>query len=202
MGCSTCTGIPAALTANTGRDELLPTSTRVLAPLGLGDREDLWECRECGALYLWEDLSSQSGSGNNDEETLTRVAAGHLPVVRRLLGRDAAGGDPAALADSLFELPAKVIDLVLARACREERATIRALVPRLVAELARRDWLAANAYSLRDVLSTLAASEPDEARRILDAIEATPYTRPHLLDQVAERCRRALAERRGGDPAR
>lgn len=189
MACSTCAAIPGALTANTRRDEWLPPATRALERLGLNSREDLWACRECGALYLWEDLSSWTGSGNNDEETLRRITAAQLPVVRRFLGREDAG-DMTVLADALFALPRTVSDLLLVHAYHRERAMVRAIAPRLVAELARRDGL--EGYGLRDLLSGLVEKDPDEARRVLAAIEAT-QARPYLLAQVAERCREAIA---------
>jgi hypothetical protein len=53
--CKICAAIPPQLTVNTGREVPYPKATHPLKPLRLGLREDLWECFECGATYVWED---------------------------------------------------------------------------------------------------------------------------------------------------
>jgi hypothetical protein len=83
--CTVCSGIPPDLLVNTGRDGTFPGEVRRLVQLDLGSSNDLYRCPECGALFEWEDLPQYYGSGNNDEERLTRLDSAQASTARDLL---------------------------------------------------------------------------------------------------------------------
>lgn len=190
MACAICSSIPLQVSANTGRDEMLPKPSRALRRLDLRRSEDLWECPACESLFVWEDLSSWTGSGHDDTETLTRLTDVQAGLVRSLL-RGTARPDP--FEDTLFALPGTALDLALEQLYQRDRELFRACVPRMVNELAKRTLHSPNAYCLRDLLSRFVDKDPADARRVLSAIETTPYEKPHLLDQIVSRCRRSIA---------
>ncbi|HEU0036014.1 MAG TPA: TIGR02996 domain-containing protein [Kofleriaceae bacterium] len=181
MACSICDAIPGGQTANTGRDERLPSSTHRLQSLDLGKSSDLRQCPECGALYLWTEDVAFTGSGNNDEETLTRLSSDASATVHALLAGERVDEDV------VFALDWSVLDLALSAAVHRHRPLALAYARRIVRELARIDarWLQDLALSIVDRDPELAAIVEPEARQL------TTRT-PHLMQSVRERCREAL----------
>src|SRR4051794_11547332 len=97
--CSVCGDLPASLTVLTGMGEYVPGAIHSLAPLGLGNDQDLLRCPACDALFHWEDRPQFYGSGNLDEELLNRLSNDQAAAARSLLSLD--GGSaitPAVLA--------------------------------------------------------------------------------------------------------
>jgi hypothetical protein len=83
--CTVCGPLPAEVTANTGRDERLPAAYRRLKKVAsFGNPCVIYCCEACETHYEWEDLAQFYGSGNNDEERLTRLMPGATSVFRRL----------------------------------------------------------------------------------------------------------------------
>jgi len=96
---------------------------------GLDDDEDYWQCPECDAVFVWQDYTAFTGSGNNDEQTLQRVAEPHATTVRALRrGTTAVADDELAelAANIAFAHAALVITLL-----RRDAALVWRLVPHL-----------------------------------------------------------------------
>src|ERR1044072_8823264 len=84
VSCSICAQIPDVLTANIGRDHFLPETTAAVKPLGWGSSssEDIWKCPQCDNLYTYYSEQAFTGSGNTDEDVLTRLTPDQARVVR------------------------------------------------------------------------------------------------------------------------
>lgn len=118
-GCDICGELPASLVVNTGRDERFPDAVRKLLslrtnPNAVPSDYDIWRCPACDALFEWEDRRQFYGSGNLDEEELTRVpdAPGELSPVRaaRILALlNADTGSTDAFARQLAERCAQIV---------------------------------------------------------------------------------------------
>ena len=85
--CSICAQIPDHLVANTGRSEYLPSTTTPLVALDWDQDADLWRCPECGDFYFYTEYVAQTGSGNNDEDTLTRLEPAVQTAMRAIIDR-------------------------------------------------------------------------------------------------------------------
>lgn len=131
MTCAVCGSIPDVARADTGREQYFPAPVRSLTRHELGREDDLWECPECEALFLWHDASSWTGSGNDDEEVLTRLPASQARIVHAFIHP---GVPPAT---GLAGLPGITRTLVLSHLLRHDRARAERLVPWMT-EVARR----------------------------------------------------------------
>lgn len=185
--CAICSQIPDSVTANTGRDEYLPDSTHALKR-GSGDFEGFRVCPTCDRLYVWTEYTSQSGSGNNDDETLTRLSADRTATIRACFSRGDTPPDDHALriGDALFALPPVERDIVFDRLCVRDRDLVRAFFQRMIRAFVKtRDrWLHQTLYGL--------ANEPRDARRILELIEGTPHSEADF-QYLKKHCRERAA---------
>ncbi|HYP43378.1 MAG TPA: hypothetical protein VEQ18_05090, partial [Candidatus Nitrosocosmicus sp.] len=78
--CPLCGELPDKLTVNTGREEKFPAAASELIPAGArftgqGQFSQFRRCPGCDAYFLWEEYPQMYGSGNNDEERLSRFSA-------------------------------------------------------------------------------------------------------------------------------
>ena len=174
--CSICDTIPDRAVANTGRDEYFGKPITLLKRLELDRDNDLWECPECGALFYWNDDRSLTGSGNNDEETLSRLLPNEAEIVREILHGARPAANPAAIVEGLRRIePAAARNLAGAHMLRHDRALARQLVPALLHAAGEGGkWCA-------DFLTRF-ASNPDDARFLLKELEGA---RPALPDLQA-----------------
>lgn len=189
MSCATCAAIPNELVANTGREDYLPASTRVLERYDLGS-DDLWECPECRAFFLWVDDSQLSGSGNNDEERLSRIPEERAAILRACLHRDGAPLEEtvARVEDSLVTLPE--VGLLLPALEKRDRELAKALLPRLVRDLAR-----TNDVRVEAGLSSYTYGKDGIGALLLKLLEETPCegaAARATFDSLAKRCRQYL----------
>lgn len=185
MSCSICAEIPETVTANTGRDQVLPETTAKLKALNWGSREqDLWECPQCRNLYTYSSEQAFSGSGNSDEDVLTRLTTEQARVIRAFA---VAGNVPLdAIArdeEAFFALPGIAHTVALNRAYTQNREVARRLIPRIVAELAR-----TSSFQYRDTLVGLGKARKDDAKRIVDEIAKHSVDQGHPLDWVKQQC--------------
>ena len=167
--CSLCGTIPDIASANTGRDEHFGPPVTLLKHHGLDNDDDLRECPECGDLFLWHDDRSWTGSGNNDEETLTRLSSQHAAALREVVHRgERAIDDPAAMVGRLARLPRAARDLAAIHLREKDRELARMLVPALVDSIASGgdDWSAKFLISF--------TSTPDDAALVLGVLDSRP----------------------------
>lgn len=89
MTCSLCEPIGDEQIANTGRGYYLGAPASSMKGLGPSHDDELRQCPTCGDLFLYTSEQAQTGSGNNDDDTITRFpaeasatlnAAGTLPL--------------------------------------------------------------------------------------------------------------------------
>lgn len=193
MSCSICSKIPDSLTANTGREHYLPETTTPLVPLkwGSSTNEDIWKCPQCDNLYTYYSEQAFTGSGNNDEDVLTRLTADEARVVRAV---GFPGTKPAeAVArdeeDDFFNLSGLAHSVTLNHAYASNREIVRHFIPRIVAELA---MTVGGSYQYRDTLIGLGKARKDDARRIIEEIKKHKIDKGHPLDWVKQQCEQAL----------
>jgi hypothetical protein len=90
--------------ANTGRGDSLYPELGRLVQLNIDRGNDLYECPGCGALFEREDLPQSYGSGNCDEERLTRLNPEQALIARDLLESAPEERDNAALLQRALQL--------------------------------------------------------------------------------------------------
>lgn len=187
MSCSICSEIPETVTANTGRDQVLPEPTAKLKALNWGSREqDLWECPQCKNLYTYSSEQAFSGSGNSDEDVLTRLTTDQARVIRAFAMPGNVQIDAiAAEIDAFFALPGIAHTVALNRAYTQNREVARRLIPRIVAELARSP---SGSFQYRDTLIGLGKARKDDAKRIVDEIAKHSIDKGHPLEWVRQQC--------------
>jgi hypothetical protein len=185
VSCSICAEIPDSLSANTGRDHVLPETTAKLKALSWGSLDqDLWECPQCKNLYTYSSDQAFSGSGNTDQDELTRLTTEQARVIRAFaiagnIPLDALAGE----VDAFFALPGIAHTVALNRAYTQNREVARRLIPRIVAELAR-----TSSFQYRDVLIGLGKARKDDAKRIVDEIAKQSVDKGHPLEWVKQQC--------------
>lgn len=173
------------MTANTGRDQVLPEPTTKLKALNWGSREqDLWECPQCKNLYTYSSEQAFSGSGNTDEDVLTRLTTNEARVIRAFAVPGNVPIDAIAVeTDAFFALPGIAHTVALNRAYTNNREVARRLIPRIVAELAR-----TSSFQYRDLLVGLGKARKDDAKRIVDEIAKQSIDKGHPLEWVRQQC--------------
>jgi hypothetical protein len=193
VSCSICSHIPDSLTANTGREHYLPDTTSALVPLGWGTStsEDIWKCPECDNLYTYYSEQAFTGSGNTDEDVLTRLSPEEARVVFAIGFPGAAAAEAVAHEeeDNFFNLPGLALSVTLNHAYKANREIVRHFIPRIVAELA---MTSSGSYQYRDALIGLGKARKDDARRIVEEIAKHKIDKGHPLDWVKQQCEQAL----------
>lgn len=166
MPCSICAAIPAVASANTGRDVHFGPPITSLRALGIERDDDLWECPACGALFHWHDDSAFTGSGNNDEEVLTRLPREVAEVVRSVIHRGETRVEDVDV-PALLALPELPRALVLAWTRAHDRALARRLVPAMldVVEAAKDERSARWAHAFVTNVGSAAGVVDELARR-------------------------------------
>lgn len=182
MTCSLCGSIPDVASANTGRDERFGPPITSLKRNDIEPDDDLRECPSCDAVFLWHDYTAQTGSGNNDEETLTRLPPEQAPFVRAFLHRGERGAEDAAQdAARLLQLPDRVRDLLLAHVLVHDRELAARLLPWMLDEIARRDHSWASGFVSR-------FASRDDAGVVMSELSKRP---PHpALEKLRAHCKR------------
>ena len=95
--------------------------------------DDFLECPECGALFLLEDDTASTGSGDTDGLVLWRLSAEDSAVLHEILHRAGrAPEDPAGLAGRLLRLSGDVLNLAWIHLWERDRELARRLLPPLV----------------------------------------------------------------------
>jgi hypothetical protein len=173
--CEMCSSIPSDLWANTGRGESLYPEIEPLVRLDLDTRNDLYACPGCEALFEWSDLSQLSGSGNNDEERLTRLTPEQAAIARALLDPDPGERDGEQLLERAFRvLSHEIVCNILSYRAGRRKEAFAALVGPLVARLMSksgaglfdviRKYCGYDRERLAEVLRLLDAGGPDASR--------------------------------------
>lgn len=169
MTCSFCGPIGDGATANTGRGEYFEAPITKLTRHDLGDRDDLRECPACGAFFRYDTYEAQTGSGNNDEDTLVRLDAPTTATLRELVHRKAPPAEDAGA--KLFALPHLARDLA-ARAVQRDAELYAAMMPWMLGH-------SSDPWALTFVKDY--ASTPERAAHIRDLIAAHELT-PSIED--------------------
>ena len=188
MPCSTCADLPERLAANTGRGVHLPAAfhelTRRWNTSQLRDFDAL-QCPECGAWFEWRDDSSSTGSGHDDEETLTRLPSATSALFQGLLRGELA--DPAAFFDEVFTHPFR--ELLLRALASGPSDAFERLVPLLVERLARATSDGESAI-LYGMLQSRATDTLESAQRLAALLRAQPQPLKGRASSLLGLCRR------------
>lgn len=193
--CEVCSSIPSDLWANTGGGESLYPEIEPLVRLDLDNRNDLYACPGCEALFEWADFTQLSGSGNNDEERLTRLDPEQASTARALLDPDPGERDGERLVDRAFRILSH--DIVYSILCYRSRRSTRALsglAGPLVARL-----MAENNGTLVDVIRSYCDDDRERLAEVLRLLDAggpdISKSAQYLRETCAERLERASRPR-------
>lgn len=137
--CLTCGKLPAELTANTGRDEHLPDAVDALKRFQLDRSVDVLRCPACGALFVWRDVPQCYGSGNLDEETLSRLPPNAAAALQRLFDGDVGGDEGSLLGAAFAEASTDVVIAVIQHLQKARPDQFEQLLPALVARFLDKD---------------------------------------------------------------
>lgn len=183
--CVTCGTLPDHLAANTGRDQRLPDEVGKLKRLwntsGTND-VDLMLCPTCGAWFVWRDDTAFTGSGNNDEETLARLAPEAWVVMERLIHGDVSDAAEVLKAARRY-LPDDLRSRLFARL---SDATFATMLPALVEVFFTTPYDGEN-HALYGLLSFVENREPLRTQ-FLALAKASPTPLPARAKYLVELC--------------
>jgi hypothetical protein len=166
--CPLCGDLPPSLTAQTGIDERFPEAVYALKRLNIDRDEDLYRCPECDSLFRWEDRPQFYGSGNLDEEILTRLSKDEAAVLRALLDLESNFESAAPVVKRAFEIgPAELVNRILMRLAIYKPAEFASLVDVLVRRL-----IHSNDSAIGDVLTTYCGRDPMRIAGVIARLEA------------------------------
>lgn len=181
MSCPACGALPKHLSANTGREQWLPSEAGALEQLDLSRDLDLRRCKVCRALFVWGDHPQLYGSGNLDEETLDRLSVEQTQTVELFLS-GAPGPEVNTLVAAAFnQLDEEVLMLLLNRLHRTRPDQYERLISQFVTRLLPRPNL-----SLSGMLQGFARKDTRCAALVIDLLrkhEPLPTWVQYLLQQ-------------------
>lgn len=193
MTCPTCGELPDDAWANTGRDQHLPDASRRLkSPWPHASGIDVRLCPECGAWFVWRDHPQFYGSGNLDEEQLTRLAPRAWRTLERLLHGDLDPDAAGVMGEAFTHLPADLLREVVRNMDDEARLRV---APSFVERL----FLGGQAEE--DAAAVLFATRwrPGMDECLVELLEAAPSPLPSKRAKyLLEQCRAGLAKKQGG----
>jgi hypothetical protein len=177
VSCPVCGDLPSTLTVNTGRDEVFPDAFRRLKSLEI---RDVLRCPDCSALFEWQDLPQFYGSGNNAEESLTRLTPEAAVLFRRLLEDRIRADEASGLLDEVFTaVPFKTLMAVLVHLMHFRLDQFELLLGPLVDRFLRE-----NSQELYSLLYAFTNGKPDRCRLIIGMLKnrALPSSAKYLLE--------------------
>lgn len=127
--CPICGSLPQTYLAQTGYGERFPPAAGQLVSLEIDNSRDIWRCPACGDLFEWEDIPQHYGSGNLDEERLTRLSPLQAKLAQDLLAPDLGGAAPAELIPSAARELGDLIHSILSRLCYHTSSFDRLVAP-------------------------------------------------------------------------
>jgi hypothetical protein len=177
VSCPVCGDLPSTLTVNTGRDGAFPDAFHRLKSLEI---RDVFRCPDCGALFEWQDFPQFYGSGNNAEESLTRLTPEAAFLFRRLL-EDRIGADEASgLLDEAFTtVPPKTLTTLIVHLMYFRLDQFELLLGPLVDRFLRE-----NSQELYSLLYAFTNGKPDRCRLMIRLLKdrALPSSAKYLLE--------------------
>lgn len=166
--CEACSSIPPVLWANTGRGESLSPEIDHLIRLNIDTSNDLYECPDCETFFQWDDLPQYYGSGNNDDERLTRLTPEQESIARALLDPNPGERESEQLLEQAFGmLSHDIVYNILSYRARRTKEAFSGFVRPLVARLAVQ-----NNGTLVDVLRTYCDNDRARLTEVLQLLDA------------------------------
>jgi hypothetical protein len=155
--------------APTGIDERFPDVVYSLRRFDYDRDDDIYRCPECDSLFRWEDHPQFYGTGNLDEEILTRFTEDEAASLRLLLDLQSNFQNADQIVDRAFEVvPPELVNRVLMRLAIYKPEEFGSIVDSLVDHLIER-----NDSYLGDVLTTYCAKDPERIHHVIERIEAS-----------------------------
>jgi hypothetical protein len=193
MTCATCGELPDDVWANTGRDQHLPDASRRLkSPWPHASGIDALLCPACGAWFVWRDHPQFYGSGNLDEEQLTRLPPHTWRTLERLLHGELDPDPDLVMRDAFTHVPSDLLRAVVGN--MGDTALLR-VAPSFVERL----FLGGQAEADAAAVLFNTRWRPGMDERLVQLLEAAPSPLPSKrVEYLLEQCRAALAKKRGG----
>lgn len=186
--CEICGQLEVFILAKTGYGETLPAGYYRLTKASLSTDLDIHRCPRCDSIFLWQDFPQFYGSGNLDEEHLTRLDEAKAQLVRDLVNLP----DDPLLAPQLLEAAfselGAPLTLALLRSLRHSRSIgFDHLLPSLVCRLQK-----GSEYSVRELLFGWCRENRVRCRRLADLIDGDPRPKNYQSDELRKQCEKWL----------
>lgn len=169
-------------------DTYLAQTAYRLQKLGFSFSRDLWRCPDCGALFDWEDIPQYYGSGNLDEERLTRLNESQSALIRTLLDLDLGERTAAEVLDHVFrEVPEDLAREILRHQAITRRDDFAPFVEPLVGRMVH-----GGGIDLADVISSYCSYDTASLRQIVAWLEAAEQPLKPGARFLLNRCKERL----------
>lgn len=180
--CSVCQSLGYDKTVNTGREEYFPSAfNRLVCMDGDDYRSEFRRCPGCATYFHWIDLSSWTGSGNNDEERLVRISIKGSELLDKLFSANPKAPSDFNEVREYFEtLPTDLLVAALKRRVYKFPHIIEPFVPKLLVILAQD-------ISTWELLAGYVSKNPEHAEKVLKANFRLTNLFQHCLKLVEEK---------------
>lgn len=186
--CEVCGHLEVFILAKTGYGETLPAAFYRLTKGSLANDLDIHRCPQCDSIFFWQDLPQFYGSGNLDEEHLTRLDERKAQLVRDLVNLP---DDPVAapqLVEAAFSELGEPLTMALLRKLRYSRSNgFDHLLPSLVSRLQK-----TSEYSIRELLFGWCRDCRIRCRRLVALIDSDARPKNYQSDELRKQCEKRL----------
>ncbi len=159
--CSVCAPLSDDLTVNTGREQYFPDAFNRLVLMDDDYRSEFRRCPNCFTYFNWNDLSSWTGSGNNDEERLIRISIKGSVLLDNIFSADPKAPSDHNEIDEYFEsLPLKVLISALKKRVNEFPHLVEPFVTRFLV-------IPPHDESQWELLNAYVSNNPNHAEKVL-----------------------------------
>lgn len=181
--CPLCGGLPDDLTVNTGREERFPAAFYELTTVGIPcPSQGQWvgsqlhRCPSCGTYFDWGDYPQVYGSGNCDEERLTRLPAKASRLLDNLFAPvPKTPSAPGDVGEYFEALPPGMLLCALRSRVGTVPNIVTPFVPNLVSLLGK-SGDPSERNSIRVLLGAYASSSPERAKAVEAAQASYAFT--------------------------
>jgi hypothetical protein len=164
--CSVCQPLGYDLVVNTGREEYFPSAFNRLVCMDGDFRSEFRRCPGCAIYFHWIDMSSWTGSGNNDEERLVRISIKGSELLDKLFSDDPkAPSDDIEVREYFDTLPTDLLVSALKKRVYKFSHLVTPFVPELLRLLAQNE----QDFSVWELLGGYISNNPEHAEKVLKA---------------------------------
>jgi hypothetical protein len=188
--CQVCKELPDTILVQTGISEHFPDAVAQLVRLGLGMSNDIYKCPSCYSLFYWEDRPQFFGSGNLDEQSLTRLSQEGAVSAWALLNLSEECQTGTQLLKQAFEnLSQELVFEIVRHLSFTRPLAFSHLVAGLVDRL-----IETNYCSLSDVLSYYCQMDRKRAEIVSELLNSDPRPKKGYAQSLLSRCAEILGK--------